>query len=181
MSGHPKVVGRGDAGLQADAEDLQNALSDLVRIYQFRDRNRICCYDISVTQCYALEALVDHGPLRLSALADRMYLDKSTASRVVQTLVRKGYAANGGEAGDRRAMAIAPTRSGRLLLQRIKADLVEQQKLVVQDIEPDVRAGVIEVVRRLTKAAEARSACGGIGSIESQAAGDCCGKTKSEC
>ena len=23
-----------------------------------RDRDRICCYDVSVTQCYALEALV---------------------------------------------------------------------------------------------------------------------------
>jgi DNA-binding MarR family transcriptional regulator len=179
MSGQAEIV-RGDAGLQADAEDLQNALSDLVRIYQFRDRNRICCYDISVTQCYALEALVDHGPLRLSALAGRMYLDKSTTSRVVQTLVRKGYAANDGEAGDRRAMAIAPTRSGRQLLQRIKADLVEQQKFLVKDIEPEVRAGVIEVVRRLTRAAEARFACGGTESIETQAAGDCCGQTKSQ-
>jgi DNA-binding MarR family transcriptional regulator len=165
-----------DAALDADARALQSALSDLVRIYQFRDRNGICCYDISVTQCYALEALVDHGPMRLSALADRMYLDKSTTSRVVQTLVRKGYAANGGEAGDRRAMAIAPTQSGRKLLRRIKADLVEQQKLLVQDIDPKVRAGVIEVVRRLANSAEARFACGGIRT--KQLDEDCCGVTK---
>jgi SAM-dependent methyltransferase len=29
---------------------LYAALSDLVRVYQFRDRDRICCHDISVTQ-----------------------------------------------------------------------------------------------------------------------------------
>ena len=77
-----------DQALQRDAEALQSAVSSLVRIYQFRDRNRICCHDISVTQCYALEALVEQGPLRLGALAERMHLDKSTTSRVVQTLVR---------------------------------------------------------------------------------------------
>jgi len=173
-----KVVRGTGSSLQADAERLQDALSDLVRIYQFRDRNRICCYDISVTQCYALEALVEHGPLRLNALAERMYLDKSTTSRVVQTLIRKGYAANGAEAGDRRAMAIAPTRAGRGLLQRIRADLVEQQKLVVQDIDPGVRAGVIEVVRRLAQAAETRFACGGLETLDPQGQGDCCGTTK---
>jgi hypothetical protein len=36
-----------------------------VSVYQFRDRDRICCHDVSVTQCYALETIVEHGPLRL--------------------------------------------------------------------------------------------------------------------
>ena len=181
MSGRGKLGEGVDSRLQTDAEDLQNALSDLVRIYQFRDRNQICCHDISVTQCYALEALAEHGPLRLGALADRLYLDKSTTSRVVQTLIRKGYAANGSEAGDRRAMAIAPTRAGRLLLERIKADLVDQQKLVVQDIDPRVRAGVIEVIRRLTDAAETRFACGRTSDLEAPASEGCCGPAKGKC
>ena len=181
MSRERRIAGGADSSLQTDAEELQNALSDLVRIYQFRDRNQICCHDISVTQCYALEALAEHGPLRLGALAERLYLDKSTTSRVVQTLVRKGYATNGSEAGDRRAMAIGPTRPGRLLLQRIKADLVEQQKLVVQDIDPRVRAGVIEVIRRLTNAAESRFACGGVEDVESLATAECCGTARGKC
>ena len=51
--------------LQADSLALHEALADLVRAYQFRDRDRICCHDISVTQCYALEALKRDGPMRL--------------------------------------------------------------------------------------------------------------------
>jgi hypothetical protein len=70
---------------------IHEALTQLVRVYQFRDRDRICRYDVSVTQCYAVEALVKQGPLRLQALAEQMFLDKSTASRVVDTLERKGY------------------------------------------------------------------------------------------
>ena len=72
--------------LMQDAEALHGALSELVRIYQFRDRDRICCHDISVTQCYALEALVEHGPMRSQALARRLMLDKSTTTRVVDAL-----------------------------------------------------------------------------------------------
>ena len=55
--------------LDRDALALHQAVADLVRVYQFRDRDRICCHDVSVTQCYALETIVEHGPLRLSALA----------------------------------------------------------------------------------------------------------------
>jgi MarR family 2-MHQ and catechol resistance regulon transcriptional repressor len=160
MIGEDFARTRADSRLEADAEALHWAVSDLVRVYQFRDRDRICCYDISVTQCYALEALAEHGPLRLGALAERLHLDKSTASRVVATLVRKGYAAQGPEARDRRAVAIAVTRSGRRLYERITADLIEQQKLVVQDIDPQVRAGVVEVIRRLADAASARFLAG---------------------
>src|SRR6185295_1700230 len=89
--------------LERDAAALQSAVADLVRIYQFRDRDRICCHDISVTQCYALETLVDHGPMRLNALADRLFLDKSTTSRVIATLVKKGYVTQGADAQDGRA------------------------------------------------------------------------------
>src|SRR5688572_9374684 len=103
---------RGDL-LERDAAALQAAVSELVRVYQFRDRDRICCHDISVTQCYALETLAEHGPMRLSALAERLFLDKSTTSRVVGTLVKKGYVAQHADATDGRATALEATVRGR--------------------------------------------------------------------
>ena len=144
------------ADLQRDAEGLQLALAELVRVYQFRDRDKICCHDISVTQCYALETLVEHGPLRLGGLADRLFLDKSTTSRVVATLVKKGYVQQRPDATDARAVAISATGRGEKLCARINADLVDQQRQLLEDLEPSVRAGVVEVVRRLARAADAR-------------------------
>jgi DNA-binding MarR family transcriptional regulator len=146
--------------LQRDAEALQAAVSDLVRVYQYRDRDRICCHDISVTQCHALEALVDGGPLRLGDLAGRLFLDKSTTSRVVRTLVRKGYVAQHPDATDGRATALAATRAGRLLCARITGDLVNEQRQLLADLDPDVRAGVVDVIRRLARAAESRFRAG---------------------
>jgi MarR family 2-MHQ and catechol resistance regulon transcriptional repressor len=165
-----------DTALDRDAAALQAAIADLVRVYQFRDRDRICCHDISVTQCYALETLVEHGPLRLGALADRLFLDKSTTSRVVATLVKKGYVEQGADARDGRAIAVSATRKGRSLCARINDDLVAQQKQLLQDLDPDVRSGVVSVLRRLAQAADARFRSG------AGSAGDaCCAPASGDC
>jgi DNA-binding MarR family transcriptional regulator len=161
-----RVAGTKDTALDRDAAALQQAVADLVRVYQFRDRDRICCHDVSVTQCYALETLVEHGPMRLSALAERLFLDKSTTSRVVNTLVRKGYAEQRPDTGDGRALLINATRQGQRLCARITSDLVEQQKEVLGDLTPDIRAGVVRVIQRLGQAADAR--------FRSGVTGGCC-------
>jgi DNA-binding MarR family transcriptional regulator len=146
--------------LDLDARALEAAVADLVRVYQFRDRDCICCHDISVTQCHALEALVEHGPMRLSELTEKLYLDKSTTSRVVRTLVKKGYVEQHEDASDRRATALSATRAGRRLFVRITDDLVEQQRGLLADLDPEVRAGVVQVIRRLAKAADSRFRAG---------------------
>ena len=125
--------------LDRDAAALQAAVAELVRVYQFRDRDRICCHDISVTQCYALETLVEHGPMRLNALAERLFLDKSTTSRVVGALVKKGYVEQHADESDGRATALQATARGRRLCARITNDLVDQHKQLLQDLDPEVR------------------------------------------
>lgn len=156
--------------LDRDAALLQAAVADLVRVYQFRDRDRICCHDVSVTQCYALETLVEHGPMRLSALADRLFLDKSTTSRVVATLARKGYVEQRADANDGRAITLSATRHGQRLCARITDDLVEQQKQLLQDFDPSVRHEVVRVLRRLAQAADARFRSG----VPSETGATCC-------
>jgi DNA-binding MarR family transcriptional regulator len=155
-----------EAALERDATALQQAVADLVRVYQFRDRDRICCHDVSVTQCYALETLVEHGPMRLTTLAERLFLDKSTTSRVVNTLVRKGYVEQRTDATDGRATVISPTRQGQRLCARITSDLVDQQRQLLEDLAPEIRAGVVQVIQRLARAADAR--------FRSGVAGGCC-------
>ena len=149
-----------EAALQQDAQALHAALSHLVRVYQFRDRDRICCYDVSVTQCYALEVLVERGPLRSVALADGLRLDKSTTSRVVDALVRKEYVEKLADADDARALSLRVTPKGRALYERIHGELIAQQAELIRGLDADVRTGATEIIRRLAKAAEARFVSG---------------------
>jgi len=142
--------------LTDDAEELYEALNDLIRVYQFRDRGHICCYDVSVTQCYALEMLVKQGSLRLQSLAEGMYLDKSTASRVVNALERKGYVIRIEDEDDRRAIRIQATVAGQELYKTIRSDLIAEERAMIEGLSPEVRQASLALLRRLTRAAEAR-------------------------
>lgn len=173
-SAHARVHEAPADSLADDARALNEAVADLVRIYQFRDRDQICCYDISVTQCYALEALELHGALRSGALSAILRLDKSTTTRVVDALVRKGYVERAADAVDRRAVTLSLTASGRRLLRRIQDGLVAQQHDVLRDLAPEVRAQTIEVLRRLARRAELRFASGvSVGCSDGCADGSC--------
>jgi MarR family transcriptional regulator, 2-MHQ and catechol-resistance regulon repressor len=160
----------------SDASALHAAVSDLVRIYQFRDRDKICCYDISVTQCYALETLADKGAMRSQALAALLMLDKSTTSRVVDALERKGYVERHSDENDARASSLRITREGRALYEKINHELIAQQAQLLADLDPKVRRGVTEVIRRLARAAESRFVSGvSVGACSPSPDGKACG------
>jgi len=149
-----------DPELDGDARALHAAVGELVRVYQFRDRERICMHDVSVTQCYALAALVEQGPIGLSRLAAALYLDKSTASRVVDSLEAKGYVRRDPDPADGRALLLAPTRKGRGLHARIERELVERTRELAADFDPPVRRALVELIGRLARAAAERSGRG---------------------
>jgi DNA-binding MarR family transcriptional regulator len=145
-----------DERLDADTVELNRALTELVRVYQFRDRDRICCYDVSVSQCYALEATVLEGPLGVNDLAARLYLDKSTTSRVVDALEKKGYVERRESAEDRRAVRLVATAEGRELHARIQGDILAQERELLAEFSPEVRQSMARLIGQLARAAAAR-------------------------
>jgi MarR family 2-MHQ and catechol resistance regulon transcriptional repressor len=144
--------------LEQDAWELHEALTGLVRLYQFRDRRRICYYGISVTQCYAISALTNHGQMSLNGLADELNLDKSTTSRMIDSLEKKGLAHRSADPGDGRAVCLEATSAGRELQDVIERELVDDLKLIIEDFEPEVRQAASELISRLASATTVRFA-----------------------
>ena len=142
--------------LEHDAAALQRALTDLMRVYQFRDRDAICCYDISTGQCHGLERLANSGPMSLNELAASLYLEKSSASRLVDGLERKGYITRKPRVDDARYLQLELTHRGRTLHDRIERDLIEERAQVLADLSAAERKLVIESIARLSGAASAR-------------------------
>lgn len=145
-----------DLALERDAAELYDALSELTRVYSFRDRDRICCFDVSVSQCYALEAVIRQGAPTLNDLAAELYLDKSTASRVVDGLERKGYVARVPHPTDRRAVRLEATPEGRELMARIRGSILAEEQELLADFDPEVRRALPRLIRRLARAAADR-------------------------
>jgi DNA-binding MarR family transcriptional regulator len=157
QTSEPQLVSlRQDPRLDRDAADLHTALSELIRVYQFRDRDCICCYDLSVTQCHALEVVADSGPLSMNDLAGRLFLDKSTTSRVVDALERKGYVLREQNSEDRRALSLRATPTGTTLLGQIRRGILEEEKRLIAGFEPAVRREMTRLITRLARAAAAR-------------------------
>lgn len=151
MTKNTASAGRDD--LEQDAIAMQESLAELVRVYQFRDRQRVCYYDVSVTQCYAISFLVAGGPTTLNKLAGALYLDKSTASRTVDSLVRLGYVCKTIDSEDARALSLEVSAKGRRLHRQIEQDLVDQMKRLMADFEPEVRQESARLLARLAEAA----------------------------
>lgn len=158
-------IAASDPALLSDGRALSDAVGDFIRVVQFRDRDRACCYDVSVSQCYALKAVAEGGPLTVNDLAARLYLDKSTASRVANGLEEKGYLKRLRDPEDGRAIRLHATDEGARLCQRIEDDLASEYADLLADLPPEVRAGIRRLVGRLTQSFSARVEASG---------GSCC-------
>jgi MarR family transcriptional regulator, 2-MHQ and catechol-resistance regulon repressor len=145
-----------DPALAADAEALYEAVSELVRAYQSLDRDRICCHDISISQCYALEAVARRGGLTLNELAAHLYLDKSTASRVVDALERKGYVERSPNPRDGRSLLLVATGKGKDLYRTIRGGLLAEEQALLSGFDPEVRQSMTKLIARLARAVAAR-------------------------
>lgn len=138
-----------DTSLAADAEAFSDALGELIRVIQFRDRDRACCYEISVSQCYALKAVADSGSITVNDLAAYLYLDKSTASRIANGLVDKGLIERRRDTEDGRVVRLHVTDAGREIHERIEGDLAEEYAELLADFDPTFRTAIVALVHRL--------------------------------
>ena len=138
------------------AQDVHRAINDLIRVYQFKDRDRVCCYDVSSTQSYALERLRRLGPSTLNELAAAMYIEKSSASRLVDGLVAKSYVTRRKHPEDGRTVLVSLTRSGVRLTERIEQDMIREEEHILVDFSESQRRTIARALRRLADAAASR-------------------------
>lgn len=157
------------AELLADAESFSDALGELIRVVQFRDRDRACCYELSVSQCYALKAIADAGRRTVNELAGYLYLDKSTASRIANGLVDKKLVSRERDPEDGRIVHLVATDAGRRIHDQIEDDLAREYAELLEDFDPAFRSAIVKLVKRLKRSFAAR--------VETEG-GSCCVVTR---
>jgi len=77
--------------------------------------SRVGASDLSVKELHVLEAVGDlaaEGRNTMTQIADALSIRVSSLTTAVNTLVRKGYLARGGEPGDRRVIRVLLTPRG---------------------------------------------------------------------
>jgi len=135
-----------------DGVAIYRALSDLARRYQFRNRDEVCCYGLTVSQCYALQFLAGCGKATSSDLAARLGLDLSTTTRLVDQLVRKKLAVRRRSDQDARIREIEITEPARRLISRIEQDLAAELDRALADLPATVKQALPEALNKITSA-----------------------------
>src|SRR2546425_9647833 len=104
---------RRSSSVHRDAAALYDAATAFIRFYQFRDRDQALRLGLTVVQAYALDTLLAAGGQRLTGLADALQLDKSTTSRIVAGMKRRGLVEGSRPEHDRRAIWSGGSEGGK--------------------------------------------------------------------
>lgn len=126
------------------------------RLYQFRDPNNACLFDLRINECYMLDLIIESGPMSVAALAERLGIHKSNASRIARALQAKGFAEETGSPQDRRRVLWQVTEKGHERFAQIADYLVGRFEETLQDFSSVEIARFAAAVTRLAGDAEAR-------------------------
>lgn len=133
--------------------EFHKEIVELVKKYQFRDREQILCWGISVSQCYILETLHAEGALTVGELAKKMHLKISTITRVFNQLVKKGYAIREKDPKDKRIYLCKLTSEGKEIYGKLWSNVYESEKAVLDNFEPEQRKLLIEFLKKMNQSA----------------------------
>lgn len=142
-------------------EQFHHEMVELVKKYQFRDRNEMTCCGVSVSQCYVLETLHRCGPLTMNELAEKMYLKISTMTRVVEQLVMKKYVTRVEDAKDRRFRHIQLTNEGKAAFEVAWNNVFASEKTILENFPEGQRDMLIQLLKQLNRAVEDWRSCRG--------------------
>jgi len=84
--------------------------------------NTNCCEGVTLAQCHTLLELQLQKSISLNELSEKLYLDKSTVSRTVDSLVKKGTVNRDVPQENRRKVTLSLTQKGTGICQRINQD-----------------------------------------------------------
>ena len=132
-----------------DVEEFHSSIIKLIKKYQFRDRNEITSFGISVSQCYVLETLHFQGALTMKKLAEQMHLTISTITRVVDQLEGKKLVNRKQHPEDSRVRIIKLTPKGEKVFLKSWTNVFESEKRIFENIKPEHRKILLSLLKDL--------------------------------
>jgi DNA-binding MarR family transcriptional regulator len=135
------------------AAGLQREVIGFIRAFGLLASDRTPCgQPMAPSDAHALTEIVSDGGLTQRELVDRLHLDRSSVSRLVDRLVARGWVerANG---PDRRTVRLLPTSAGRRVAADIAGARAARFAALLEAVPVDRRDEVLDAIRLLTVAA----------------------------
>ncbi len=141
------------------AATLRELLRTLIRKLGVLERSEAGCCDMTLSQCNALIEVGRAGVLSVNQLADRLNLDKSTASRVSDKLVLDGQLLRHEDPNDRRYVVLKLTERGSQTYANLENRMTAYFEEVIAGVDPAERAAMLRGLQTLAAALNSDSCC----------------------
>jgi len=144
------MSGTGDDGIPME---LQRRMVAFVRAFGLhRPDETPCGAPVPVSEAHALAVLAEHGPLAQRGLSEALGLTKSTVSRLVDQLERRGWVRRTTGDGDARQRLVDLTTEGTKAAAAIAARRAERMARLLDRIPEADRAMVLAALDTLVEA-----------------------------
>ena len=135
-------------------EEVGRTVQRLVRIMQLFERDQIKPFGFTTSQCYVLLELNKSAKLTMNELSEKMNLNTSTMTRIINNLVRDGYVERLRDEGDRRVVVAQLTRSGIESASQLQLTIIDYYRDIVSHLPSGQIEDVLKSVSLLINAFE---------------------------
>jgi DNA-binding MarR family transcriptional regulator len=135
------------------AARLQQEVIGFIRAFGLLSNDQTPCgQPMAPSDAHALTEIVSEGGLTQRELVDRLRLDRSSVSRLVDRLAARGWVerANG---PDRRSVRLLPTPAGRRVASDVAGARAKRFAALLEAVPADRRDEVLDAIRLLNAAA----------------------------
>ena len=136
--------------MKPEIEPIRRASRQIVRELHLLD-GKLCIEGHTISECHLLTELDSLGRATATELGERLVLEKSTMSRLVNGLLRRGFIQSSKDPADARRRLLNLTGSGRKGLERINAYSNKQVSGALDYTTPEQRQQVVEGLDRYAR------------------------------
>ena len=141
------------------ASTLRELIRVLVRGLGVLEKDEAACCGITIAQCHTLVEIGRASELSLNDLASRLGLNKSSASRAVDTLVKQGFVKRNINSSDRRFVTINLTASGTNVFKTIETSMNQYYSDILRSLPRAKQAQILESLNLLIEAIKINKCC----------------------
>lgn len=135
-------------------DEVGEMVQKLVRVFQLFERDQIKVHGFTSSQCYTLIEISKAQSLTMNELSDKMNLDTSTMTRVIDKLVRDGFVERDRHESDRRVVVVTLTDKGNKAAAKLHLSVNEYYKKIISSIPMGQTEEILNSVSVLLKAFE---------------------------
>lgn len=131
-------------------KELTDALIGICRQFGAAERTAICCGDVNVAQCVALQ-FIKTEPQTVSALADYMGVTRGSATKLADGMVDKGWVVRGRDDQDGRRVLLGLSPAGVQLAGELRGRTEMLVNATVSDLKKDDVKSLLRAMQLLEK------------------------------